>query len=112
MLEKLERVIMQKDLYGPLLTEKQMRVLNWYYEHDLSLSEIAGHMEISKQAVYDLLKRSEKTLAEYEKRLGLVQRFNENRQQLEAVCLLLEGPCDVEVRNTVLQTLRTLLESM
>ncbi|MGI6434254.1 MAG: YlxM family DNA-binding protein [Syntrophomonadaceae bacterium] len=112
MLEKLERVTIQKDLYGPLLTDKQMQVLNWYYEHDLSLNEIARHMKISKQAVYDLLKRSEKTLAEYEKRLGLVQRFQENRQQLEAVCSLLEGPCDAEARNTALQTLRSLLESM
>lgn len=112
MLEKLERVIMQKDLYGPLLTDKQLQVLDWYYEHDLTLNEIAGYMEISKQAVYDLLKRSEKTLAEYEKRLGLVQRFRENRLELEKVCSLLESTCDDEARNMALQTLKSLLESM
>lgn len=112
MLQKLERVTMQKDLYGPLLTAKQLQVLNWYYEQDLSLSEIAEHMEISKQAVYDLLKRSEKTLDEYEKRLGLVRRFRDNRRQLESVCALLEDPGDDRSGIKALQILRGLLESM
>jgi hypothetical protein len=112
MLEKMERVIMQKDLYGPLLTEKQAQVLAWHYEQDLSLTEIAEQMEISKQAVYDLLRRSETTLAGYERRLGLVRRFKEIRQELEEVCALLEGSCDHDTHTRAVNTLRTLLESM
>jgi len=112
MLEKMERVIMLKDLYGPLLTEKQAQVLAWHYEQDLSLSEIAEQMEISKQAVYDLLKRSENTLNSYERRLGLVQRFKEIRQELEEVCSWLEGTCDHVTHTRAVKTLRTLLESM
>lgn len=112
MLEKMERVIMQKDLYGPLLTDKQAQVLAWYYEQDLSLSEIAEQLEISKQAVYDLLRRSEKALAEYENRLGLLDRFRYMRQEMEEVCALLENPCTDEMRARAVKTLRTLLESM
>lgn len=112
MLEKMERVIMQKDLYGPLLTNKQAQVLAWYYEQDLSLNEIAEQLEISKQAVYDLLRRSEKTLAEYENRLRLLERFSYMRQEMEAVCALLESPCTDEMRDRAVKTLRILLESM
>ncbi len=112
MLEKMERVIMLKDVYGPLLTDKQAQVLSWYYEQDLSLTEIAELLDISKQAVYDLLRRSEKTLQEYEKRLGWLQRFGVMRQELEGVCALLAGPCDDEIRHQAVKTLRTLLESL
>ncbi|MGI6469552.1 MAG: YlxM family DNA-binding protein [Syntrophomonadaceae bacterium] len=112
MLEKMERVIMLKDLYGSLLTEKQAQVLAWHYEQDLSLSEIAEQMEISKQAVYDLLRRSENTLNSYERHLGLMQRFKEIRQELEEVCSWLEGNCDHDTHTRAVQALRTLLESM
>lgn len=112
MLKKMERVIMLKDLYGPLLTDKQAQVLSWYYEQDLSLTEIAELMDISKQAVHDLLRRSEKTLREYENRLGWLGRFEAMRRELEGVCALLNGPCDDAIRHQAVKTLRTLLESM
>ena len=56
MLEKMEQVILLKDFYGPLLTPKQQEVLNLHYEQDWSLSEIAEHWQISRQAVFDLIK--------------------------------------------------------
>jgi hypothetical protein len=89
MLKKIEHIIMLKDFYGPLLTEKQREVVNLYYENDWSLSEIAEHMSITRQAVYDLLKRAESSLEDYENRLGLAMKFINTRQQLEEVYNLL-----------------------
>ena len=61
MLEKISHVVLLKDFYGPLLTEKQQNVLHLHYENDWSLSEIASNMNTSRQAVYDLIKKSRKS---------------------------------------------------
>ncbi|HQA07074.1 MAG TPA: YlxM family DNA-binding protein [Syntrophomonadaceae bacterium] len=92
MLDKLEQIILLKDFYGPLLTERQQEVLNLHYEQDWSLSEIASQYNITRQAVYDLLKRSERSLLEYEERLHLVKRFQDTQAQIEEVYRLLNSP--------------------
>ena len=63
------------DFYGELLTEKQKQVFDLHYQDDLSLSEIGEELSISRQAVRDQLKRTEKILMDYEQKLGLVARF-------------------------------------
>jgi predicted DNA-binding protein YlxM (UPF0122 family) len=85
MLEKWSRIILLKDFYGPLLTDKQQDVLSLHYENDWSLAEIAEQMDITRQGVYDILKRAEAALNEYESRLGLVSRFLETRRRLQEV---------------------------
>lgn len=90
MLEKISRVVLLKDFYGPLLTEKQQNVLNLHYENDLSLSEIADEMNSSRQAVYDMVKKAESQLEQYEQKLGLVERFQTMRKHLEELSSLLE----------------------
>ncbi|MDO5649834.1 MAG: putative DNA-binding protein [Gallicola sp.] len=62
------------DYYGKLLTDKQFEIVDQYYNEDLSLSEIAEIHGISKQAVSENLKRAEKKLYDYEKKLMLVER--------------------------------------
>lgn len=62
------------DYYGKLLTDKQFEIIDQYYNEDLSLSEIAEIHGISKQAVSENLKRAEKKLYNYEKKLLLVDR--------------------------------------
>ncbi len=89
MIEKTEKIIMLKDFYGPLLTQKQQDALNLYYEDDWSLSEIADSMAISRQGVYDLLKRAEQALLDYEQRLCLLERFSLTREHLDKVIMLL-----------------------
>jgi len=108
MFEKTERIIMLKDFYGPLLTQKQQDVLHLYYENDWSLSEIADNMGISRQAIYDLLKRSEKALEGYEERLSLLGRFSINREYLHQVSALLssEGKLDPQAVQDALALLR------
>lgn len=60
--------------YQALLTDKQQEMLQLYYEEDFSLAEIADHYHISRQAVRDNLKRSEKAMEQYETQLQLIAR--------------------------------------
>jgi predicted DNA-binding protein YlxM (UPF0122 family) len=71
------------DFYQSLLTPKQRSYMSLYYLDDLSLGEIAEEFEVSRQAVYDNIKRTEAMLEEYEEKLLLLQKFQE-RQQLVA----------------------------
>lgn len=72
-------------MYGGLLTEKQFQCLSFYFDDDLSLSEIADEMEVSRQAVYDLLKRVEQTLEKYENKLGFLAKKEEQEMKLQSV---------------------------
>lgn len=63
------------DVYGYFLNEKQRRVLEYYYNDDLSLSEIAENEGITRQGVADLIKRSEAQLRQLEKDCGYCEKF-------------------------------------
>ena len=69
-------------VYGQLLTTKQRRCTELYFYDDLSLAEIAAGMQISRQAVSDLLKRVEQTLEQYETNLKFLQKSQENTEIL------------------------------
>ena len=73
-MEKNVKVSILLDLYGKLLTEKQFKLLDNYYNNDLSLSEIAENEGITRQAVRDNLKKGENNLLDYELKLGLMQK--------------------------------------
>ncbi|MDA8229173.1 MAG: putative DNA-binding protein [Desulfitobacterium hafniense] len=90
-MDKFAKMALLADFYGPLLTEKQRNVWDLHYQQDLSLSEIAEVEEISRQAVHDLLKRTERILLEYEEKLGLVDRFLLEREKLQAIQSLMES---------------------
>lgn len=80
MLDRLVRLTLLYDFYGPLLTERQQQFMELYYHQDWSLAEIAQEFDVSRQAVHDLLRRAQAALEGYEAKLGLVQRFQERRQ--------------------------------
>lgn len=61
--------------YGPLLTERQQKLLALYCEEDFSLSEIAAQEGISRQGVYDAVRRGARQLESYEAQLGLLARY-------------------------------------
>ena len=63
------------DFYGELLTQHQKNIYEQFILDDLSLSEIADDAGISRQGVHDLIKRCNKSLADYEDKLHLVERF-------------------------------------
>ena len=73
------------DFYGEMLTRKQHDFLEYYYNEDLSLSEIAANEGITRQGVRDAIKRAEKQLADMEEKLGLVRRFEETKKGLEEI---------------------------
>lgn len=90
MVKRLERMAMLFDFYGKLLTDKQREMLAFYYEQDLSLGEIGEEFQISRQAVHDVIKRSEKILEQYEEKLGLVNKFSIEQEKLNELLQLLE----------------------
>ena len=62
------------DYYGTLLTEMQQNICDMYYNQNLSLTEIAEDLEITKQGVRDSLKKSEKLLLKYENNLHIREK--------------------------------------
>ncbi|MCQ2556454.1 putative DNA-binding protein [Ligilactobacillus equi] len=82
-LEKTNRINALFEFYEPLLTEKQMNYIALYYRDDYSLGEIAENYEVSRQAVYDNIRRTEKILEEYETKLQLFQRFQAQSKQTD-----------------------------
>ena len=79
------RQTMLLDFYGELLTERQRLCMDLHYNEDLSLAEIAEHCGISRQGVWDNIRRGESALEDIEEKTGLLRRFEENRSALENV---------------------------
>ena len=68
------------DFYEKLLTEKQKTVLGFYLNEDFSLAEISEKINISRQAVHDLIKRTTLKLEDFEKKLCLYDKLRANRE--------------------------------
>jgi len=71
------------DFFGDLLTEKQREYFDLYHNDDLSLSEIAEKAGISRQGVYDIITRAEKTLTDIERKTGIVKKWRETRDSIK-----------------------------
>ena len=80
--EQRMRLVRLYDIYGGLLTERQQKYIEMHFCNDLSLSEIADEYGVSRQAIYDLLRRTEQILEKYESKLRLLQRDKENNELL------------------------------
>ena len=84
-MEKIVEQGMLYDFYGELLTPHQRRIYEDVVVNDLSLSEIAKEQGISRQGVHDLVRRCDKILGEYEKKLKLVEKFHETRKMAQEI---------------------------
>ncbi len=84
-MDKHIEVSMLWEIYGKLLTEKQYQVLNDYYNEDLSLSEIAENYKISRQGVRDIIKKGENKLFEYEEKLSIMKKSQENEKTIQLI---------------------------
>ena len=73
------------DFYGDLLTDKQREYYYLHYNQDLSLAEIAASSGISRQGVWDNIRRADAALRDTEARLGLVRRFAAQRAAAAAL---------------------------
>lgn len=74
-MENRELIIAYYDLYASLLTEKQRLYFEDYYFMDYSLSEIADNYNVSRNAIYDLIKKSCTNLEEYEEKMHLYEKI-------------------------------------
>lgn len=89
------------DYYGELLTERQRMCFDLYHNQDLSLSEIAQELQVSRQGVYDNLSRAEALLRNMEEKTGCVRRDLQNRKavrEITAAAKRLEGHPDTDVK--------------
>ena len=109
MFEKNLNIAYLLDFYGDVLTERRRDALDFYYNDDMSLSEIAEEMGISRQGVRDLIKKAEEELNFYEEKLGLAKKFADAQEHARRALELCEGS---EVSDEVRREIRLLVESV
>lgn len=78
------------DVYGKTLNKRQLDVMAAYYNEDLSLSEIADNMQISKQGVRDIIKRAEAHLMQLEMQLLFIEKARSREKLLIGIVKNLE----------------------
>ena len=83
LLEKTMRMNYLFDFYQALLTPKQREYMHMYYLEDYSLVEISNISNVSRQAVYDNIKRTESILESYESQLFLYKKFQQRTKLLK-----------------------------
>ena len=100
-MEKKVEISMLWQIYGKLLTEKQNQLIDYYYNNDLSLSEIAENENITRQAVRDIIKKGERKLFEYEEKLLFMRKTINQEKQIQNILVNLnkiqKGSSDKQV---------------
>ena len=84
-MEKIVEQGMLYDFYGELLTPHQRKIYEDVVFNDMSLSEIAEELGISRQGVHDLVKRCDKILAGYEEKLHLIEKFIATKEKVHLI---------------------------
>lgn len=84
-LDEIYEYSMLYDFYGALLKDKNIKVFEDYVFNDMSLSEIAAEQGMTRQGVRDIVVRCKGRLAEYERKLGLVNSFNEMKDKISDI---------------------------
>ncbi len=94
------------DIYGSLLTNRQLQILNTYYNEDMSLSEIAEEFNISRQGVLDNVKKGEKKLLEYEEKLHILENQENRKSKIDKVLNTLSKDITQKEIDTIIKTLK------
>lgn len=90
-MDELYKISLLLDFYGQMLTKRQYEILDLHYNSDYSLGEIAEELDISRQGVYDNIKRGKAALFDMESKLGLVSRFSRQKERISDMLKLLES---------------------
>lgn len=78
-MEKTLHMSLLFDFYGSLLTDRQQDIFKMYFHEDLSFGEIGEQLDVSRQAIYDIVKRSGDSFAAFETKLGLLAKHQEQQ---------------------------------
>lgn len=97
LMDDIYEISMLLDFYGQLITRRLYEILDLHYNNDYSLGEIAEHLKISRQGVYDGIKRGKSQLENFEKKLGLVKKFSEQRKRARMILKRLNGIDDTQL---------------
>lgn len=95
------------DFYGEVLTERKKEVMGYYYNDDLSLAEIAEELNISRQGVRDIIKKSEEELVFLEEKLHLAEKFRSAEKRIEKAKVIAEDLVGASDLIRELEALRT-----
>lgn len=74
-IDEISQIVPLYDLYQNLLTDKQKEYFEMYYYNDFSLSEIASNLNVTRNAVFDVIKKTEGILVTYEQKLHLYEKL-------------------------------------
>ena len=108
-MEERIKISMLLDLYEGLLTDKQNNIMDLYFNDDLSLAEISEITNTSRQAVFDTIKRCEKSLLNYDIKLKLISR-NEKLKQVKDDILSKLTEIDQNTKNDEISLLKIEIE--
>ncbi len=97
------------DIYEKLLTDKQSLAMNLFYNEDLSMSEISDELGVSRQAAFDLIKRTQKILEDYDRKLGLVDKFLQCSDILDDISSALSDGENKEKIEELIEKIRNIL---
>ncbi len=84
-MENIYEISLLLDFYGQLLSKKQYDILDLHFNNDYSLGEIAEHFNISRQGIFDNIKRGKASLLNMEEKLRLVSKFTEQKTKAEKI---------------------------
>ncbi|MEX2462176.1 MAG: YlxM family DNA-binding protein [Paenibacillaceae bacterium] len=84
-LEKNNRINLLFDFYESLLTEKQQNFTRYYFQDNYTLGEISALFHITRQAVYEHIKRAELVLEDYESKLHLLEKHQQRGQMIQEI---------------------------
>ncbi len=84
-MDDLLQLTIMYDMYSPLLTEKQRNIFELYYMNNLSFQEIAELSDVSKASVFDLINRTKNKIYDYEKKLKLYEKYQEEQKLLQDI---------------------------
>lgn len=104
------KFVMLLDCYGDLLTEHQRSIMEMYYCEDLSLAEIGQPMDITRQAVRSIIKRTEDILLNYESKLGFAARLEKMRGLFSSIESSAERITDEDIKNEITSDIKKVRE--
>ncbi len=109
-MEKNVEISILLDLYGMMLTKVQRQAIKEHYDEDLSFAEIAQSIGKTRQSVHDAVKKGEKALYEYEKKLKVMNRYIAFEKDIAQVRQMVEAGEDKEMILKELGKLQNLME--